>query len=91
MTATSSARCGCPARKPAARPARDAWAAADDLVLRKIAQAGLSGLSGMINGTPAETAAGASARRQARPRGRERDSPATSGSAGVAALGYTDH
>jgi hypothetical protein len=34
---------------------RDAWAAADDLVLRKIAQAGLSGLSGMINGTtPAE-------------------------------------
>jgi hypothetical protein len=31
---------------------RDAWAAADDLVLRKIAQAGLSGLSGMINGTP---------------------------------------
>ena len=31
---------------------RDAWAAADDLVLRKIAQAGFSGLSGMINGTP---------------------------------------
>src|SRR6185312_1214898 len=31
---------------------RDAWTAADDLVLRKIAQAGLSGLSGMINGTP---------------------------------------
>jgi hypothetical protein len=30
---------------------RDAWAAADDLVLRKIAQAGLSGLSGMVNGT----------------------------------------
>jgi hypothetical protein len=40
------------------RPAgRDAWAVADDLVLRRIAQAGLSGLSGMINGTaPAETA-----------------------------------
>jgi hypothetical protein len=35
---------------------RDAWAAADDLVLRRIAQAGLSGLSGMINGTaPADT------------------------------------
>jgi hypothetical protein len=30
---------------------QDAWAAADDLVLRRIAQAGLSGLSGMINGT----------------------------------------
>jgi hypothetical protein len=33
---------------------RDAWAAADDLVLRKIAQAGLSGLSAMINGTPTD-------------------------------------
>jgi hypothetical protein len=36
---------------------RDPWSAADDLVLRKIAQAGLSGLSGMLNGTaPANTA-----------------------------------
>jgi len=32
--------------------ARDPWAVADDLVLRKIAQAGFSGLSNMINGTP---------------------------------------
>ena len=38
--------------EPAGKAGRDAWAAADDLVLRKIAQAGLSGLSGMINGTP---------------------------------------
>jgi hypothetical protein len=29
----------------------DAWAAADDLVLRKIAQAGFSGLTAMVNGT----------------------------------------
>ncbi len=29
---------------------RDPWAAADDLILRKIAQAGFSGLSNMING-----------------------------------------
>jgi hypothetical protein len=35
-------------------PGRDAWDTADDLVLRRIAQAGLSGLSGMVNGTPAE-------------------------------------
>jgi hypothetical protein len=42
--------------EPAGKPGRDAWAAADDLVLRKIAQAGLAGLSGMINGTPAEPA-----------------------------------
>ena len=31
---------------------RDPWAAADDLILRKIAQAGFSGLSNMINGGP---------------------------------------
>jgi hypothetical protein len=38
--------------EPTGKPSgRDAWAAADDLVLRRIAQAGLSGLSGMINGT----------------------------------------
>jgi hypothetical protein len=36
----------------AAKGGRDPWAAADDLVLRKIAQAGFSGLSNMINGTP---------------------------------------
>jgi hypothetical protein len=42
--------------EPAGKPGRDAWAAADDMVLRKIAQAGLSGLSGMVNGTPAEPA-----------------------------------
>jgi hypothetical protein len=37
--------------EPAGKAGRDAWAAADDLVLRKIAQAGFSGLAGMINGT----------------------------------------
>ena len=41
--------------EPAGKAGRDAWAAADDLILRKIAQAGLAGLSGMINGpAPAE-------------------------------------
>ncbi|WP_027551878.1 hypothetical protein [Bradyrhizobium sp. Cp5.3] len=34
-----------------AKGGRDPWSAADDLVLRKIAQAGFSGLSNMINGT----------------------------------------
>jgi len=42
--------------EPAGKAGRDAWAAADDMVLRKIAQAGLSGLSGMINGTPGDAA-----------------------------------
>ena len=37
--------------EPAGKAGRDPWTAADDLVLRKIAQAGLSGLSGMISGT----------------------------------------
>jgi hypothetical protein len=40
--------------EPAGKAGRDAWAAADDMVLRKIAQAGLSGLSGMINGGPVD-------------------------------------
>jgi hypothetical protein len=37
--------------EPAGKAGRDAWAAADDAVLRRIAQAGLAGLAGMINGT----------------------------------------
>jgi hypothetical protein len=41
--------------EPAGRGGRDPWSAADDLVLRKIAQAGFSGLSNMINGTPADS------------------------------------
>ena len=42
--------------EPAGKAGRDPWTAADDLVLRKIAQAGLSGLSGMVNGTVPDTA-----------------------------------
>jgi hypothetical protein len=50
--------------EPAGKAGRDAWAAADDLILRKIAQAGLSGLSAMINGTaPSEAPAPAPVRR----------------------------
>lgn len=36
--------------EPAGKSARDAWTAADDVVLRRIAQAGLTGLNGMMNG-----------------------------------------
>lgn len=43
--------------EPAGKAGRDAWAAADDLVLRKIAQAGFSGLSSMLNGGPAPASA----------------------------------
>src|SRR5580698_8129322 len=42
--------------EPAGKGGRDPWAAADDLVLRRIAQAGLSGLSSMVNGTAPDAA-----------------------------------
>ncbi|WP_420133902.1 hypothetical protein [Rhodopseudomonas sp.] len=44
--------------EPASRSGgRDAWGQADDTVLRRIAQAGLTGVSGLVNGTlPAEPA-----------------------------------
>lgn len=38
--------------EPTGKSGRDAWALADDAVLRRIAQAGLAGLSNMINGGP---------------------------------------
>lgn len=37
--------------EPGGKAGRDPWSAADDLVLRKIAQAGFSGLGTMISGT----------------------------------------
>jgi hypothetical protein len=37
--------------EPASKAGRDPWSAADDLVLRRIAQAGFSGLTAMVNGT----------------------------------------
>ena len=77
--------------EPAGKAGRDAWAAADDLVLRKIAQAGLSGLSGMINGTPdAPTSAPAPGLRGSAVASVEQTSPAE-GAFGVAALGYSSH
>ena len=58
--------------EPAGKSGRDAWAAADDLVLRRIAQAGFSGLSAMINGTAPADAPPAAAPDIARPGGGER-------------------
>jgi hypothetical protein len=78
------------AGKPARDAGRDPWMAADDMVLRKIAQAGLSGLSSMVNGTPADSppAAPASKRGSAVA---SADVPATASKADSVALGYTDH
>jgi hypothetical protein len=66
---------------------RNPWGAADDLVLRKIAQAGLSGLTGMINGTPDAPTSPAGRRG---PAVASTDEPAAT-SRSFAALGYTGH
>jgi len=79
--------------EPAGKAGRDPWAAADDLVLRKIAQAGLSGLSGMINGTaPADAPqpTPAPGRRSPAVASAARPSPA-SGEWRVSSLSYTSH
>jgi hypothetical protein len=68
--------------EPAGKAGRDAWAAADDMVLRKIAQAGLSGLSGMINGAPTEAPPPA-------PAPARRGPAIASAEPGPAALGYS--
>jgi len=64
--------------------AKDAWAGADDMVLRKIAQAGMSGLSAMLNGAVPDGASPA-----APPRGGPAVAAADPGPAEVAsALGF---
>ena len=78
--------------EPAGKAGRDAWAAADDLVLRKIAQAGLSGLSAMINGTaPADAPRRTPAPGKRGPAVASAEPRLASGEFRVSALGYTDH
>jgi hypothetical protein len=74
--------------EPAGKAGRDPWAAADDLVLRKIAQAGLSGLSGLINGTAPDAPPSAPAPRGPAVASAEPPSPA-SAALRVSALGYS--
>jgi hypothetical protein len=72
-------------------PLRDPWSSADDLVLRKIAQAGFSGLSNMINGTPPrqqDTPPSAPAPGRHGPAVANADEPAPA-SSGIAALSYS--
>jgi hypothetical protein len=73
----------------AGKSSRDPWTAADDLVLRKIAQSGLSGLSSMINGTPPDAAPAPAAPARRGPAVASADMPA-SNVPGSTALGYTD-
>ncbi len=58
--------------EPAGKAGRDPWAAADDMVLRKIAQAGLSGLSRHGQRNRARGCSAAACTGQTRPRGGER-------------------
>src|SRR6476620_8666499 len=77
--------------EPAGKAGRDAWATADDMVLRKIAQAGLSGLTGMINGTPdAAPSTPAPSLRGSAVASVEPIAPAE-GALSVAALGHPSH
>jgi hypothetical protein len=78
-----------PAGKAGRDALRDPWAAADDLVLRKIAQAGLSGLASMIQGTPDASPPAGPGKRGPAVASTEPPSPA-SGAYRVSALGYTD-
>ncbi len=74
--------------EPAGKAGRDPWTAADDLVLRKIAQAGLSGLSSMINGTAPDAPPPVPAPRGPAVASAEQPSPVT-GALRVSALGYS--
>ena len=78
--------------EPAGKAGRDPWAAADDLILRKIAQAGLSGLSAMVNGTPVDAPPAAPAPGRRGPAVASAETPASaSGEFSVSALGYSAH
>jgi hypothetical protein len=76
--------------EPAGKAGRDAWGAADDLTLRKIAQAGLSGLSAVVNGTAPSDAppAGSPGERGPAVANADQRSPGP-GEFSVSALGYT--
>jgi len=76
--------------EPAGKAGRDAWAAADDLLLRKIAQAGLSGLSGLINGAAPADAPPAPTPGRRGPAVASADQPeSASDGLTVSALGYS--
>jgi hypothetical protein len=75
-------------QEPAGKAARDPWVVADDLILRKIAQAGLSGLSAMINNTP-DTPPAAPSPGRGEPVVASTETPGSAADT-VAALSYTD-
>jgi hypothetical protein len=79
--------------EPTGKTGRDAWTAADDTVLRRIAQAGLTGLSGMVSGTtPGEPApAPAPALSRGPAIASVEDFPAQNGGLGETVASFTAH
>jgi hypothetical protein len=78
--------------EPTGKAGRDAWTTVDDLVLRKIAQAGFAGLTNMVGGTPPDaTPPAAPPSGKTGPAVAEAEPAPTAGNDGIAALGYTDH
>ncbi|MGX7744424.1 hypothetical protein [Rhodopseudomonas parapalustris] len=68
---------------------RDAWSQADDVVLRRIAQAGFTGLSGLVNGgLPAEPAKPSAPTASGPAIASAEPTPAASSDASSAALSY---
>jgi hypothetical protein len=75
--------------EPASKAGRDPWSAADDLVLRRIAQAGFSGLTAMVNGTaPADEPPPAPAEGRRGPAMASADAPSAAPD-GTAVLAYS--
>jgi len=79
--------------EPMGRGGRDPWNTVDDMVLRKIAQAGFSGLASMLNGTPPGEGGAQPAPTTTRGPAVAAAEPASPSSepTSAAALGYTDH
>jgi hypothetical protein len=76
--------------EPAGKAGRDPWAAADDLLLRKIAQAGFSGLSAMVNGSAPSDAPSPAAPAKRGPAVASTDQRAPAeGNLRISALAYT--
>lgn len=75
--------------EPAGKAGRDPWAAADDLTLRKIAQAGLSGLSTMFDRTAPTDSPPTPRPGKGGPAVASAEQPSPSAEISVSALGYS--
>ena len=78
--------------EPGGKAGRDAWATADDQVMRRIAQAGLGGVSSMINGTaPGQDEPVPETPRTGPAVASADEKPAESGSDKIAAVAFSAH